>query len=466
MSEAALQRAGNAAKEHRVQIPAWARPLEQPGFYKSIRGGRGSTKTWTVARLFILRAIAEPRIRIFCCREIQASINDSNFQVVKDQINLMGLGEFFDVQAQQIICNNGSEFQFWGLEKRRESIRGWENVSYCWIEQAERMTDETWKVIVPTMSRNEGAEIWLTWNPVFRTDAVWQRFVEKPRQRDISLSVNYTDLPAGFFAPSFYQECDELREEDPDLYAHIYLGVPDDGSADTKILTYSMLKSCVDAYHMAPPREEVGVVDVGFDISDGGVDSNAVVARRGPCVEAVEHWKSKTPGYLAPTAARAHDVAMSLDAWRMYFDVTGVGSPMRGELARLDPQYRVIPVLFGGKPGGPEAMYDRGVTNEAMFSKRNIQMGWALRSRARNTLRRIRGNTEVPLEDCLFINPEIPKLEHFMGQLAQPVFRRMPSSGKLEMDKRDGNETSPDLYDATAMAFCRDSERGLRAARG
>lgn len=39
-------------------------------------------------------------------------------------------------------------------------------------------------------------------------------------------------------------------------------------------------------------------------------------------------------------------------------------------------------------------------------------------------------------------------------------------TGKVEIEKRDkegGGDKSPDLYDATAMAFCRDSEGGLRA---
>lgn len=413
----------------------------------------------------LYKAVLDP-VRIFCCREIQNSIDDSNFQVIKNQIQLLGLQDAFTVGAQRIVGKNGSEFHFWGLEKRRSSIYGWEGVDYCWIEQAERMTEETWKVIEPTMSRNQGSEIWLTWNPIYRTDYVFQRFRVHNRPKDIVVHVNYTDLPQGFFADSFYEIAEALQDEDANLYAHLYLGVPDDGSADTKVLTYDMLKQCVEAYKMGlyPPKEELGMTDLGFDIADGGVDYNAICVRRGPCIEHIDKWKSQSPGFLTPSAARAHEAATHYGIWRLYFDGTGVGSPMRGELARMEPEYMVRPVLFGGKPGGHERIYEKGMTNEQIFSRRDIQMGFALRGRARNTLRLLNKVDDVEPAECLFINPDLPNLDQYLAQLMQPAFRRSPTTGKLEIDKRDGNEKSPDLYDATAMAFARDSSNGLRAS--
>lgn len=450
-----------------VQIPAWAEPLTQPAFCKSISGGRGSSKTWTVARLLLYRA-ALKKMRIFCCREIQNSIEDSNFQVIKNQIALLGLEDAFEVGGQKIKGKNGSEFHFWGLEKRRSSIYGWEGVDVCWIEQAERMTEETWKVIEPTMSRNQGSEIWLTWNPIYRTDYVWKRFKDNPRDKDIVIDINYADLPQGFFADSFYEIAEELKAEDPNMYAHLYLGVPDDGSADTKILTYEMLKQCVSAYEQGlyPTADYTATTDMGFDIADGGVDYNAVCVRRGPCIEFIDKWKSQSPGFLAPSAARAHDAARQYGVWRVNFDSTGVGSPMRGELSRMDPHYMIRPIIFGGKPGGDERNYDRGMTNAQIFSKKDVQMGFAVRARARNTLRLLNGIEGIEPNECLFINPDLPNIDQYFAQLMQPAFRRTPATGKLEVDKRDGAEKSPDLFDATIMAFARDSDNGLRATRG
>ena len=57
----------------------------------------------------------------------------------------------------------------------------------------------------------------------------------------------------------------------------------------------------------------------------------------------------------------------------------------------------------------------------------------------------------------LFIKP------HLGEQLAQPDRRENEVTGKTKLLKRDEDEVSPDLYDATVLAFARDSQYGLRA---
>ena len=51
--------------------------LYRPHRYKVFYGGRGSGKSWAVARALI--AMADfGRVRILCCREVQNSIRDSS----------------------------------------------------------------------------------------------------------------------------------------------------------------------------------------------------------------------------------------------------------------------------------------------------------------------------------------------------------------------------------------------------
>ena len=68
---------------------------------------------------------------------------------------------------------------------------------------------------------------------------------------------------------------------------------------------------------------------------------------------------------------------------------------------------------------------------------------------------------EVALRECLLINPDIPMLETMLGQLTQPTWRESQSSGRVELIKRDENETSPDMYDSIALTFAQDSVHGL-----
>ena len=91
--------------------------------YKCWYGGRGSAKSWCVARLLLIRAYRE-RIRVLCTREFQNSIADSVHQVLKTQIDSIGLSEFFDVQANKITSKTtGSEFTYRGLHHNVSEIK-------------------------------------------------------------------------------------------------------------------------------------------------------------------------------------------------------------------------------------------------------------------------------------------------------------------------------------------------------
>ena len=131
-----------------------------------------------------------------------------------------------------------------------------------------------------------------------------------------------------------------------------------------------------------------------------------------------------------------------------------------GEFMRLEPNYRVLPVNFGDKVAGPGVMYEPRRTNEQVFSKRNAQMAFNLRLRANRTVKLLEGDTDVDPAMCLFIRSDIPRLEQYLSELTQVKYRSNPTTGKIEIDKRGGDENakSPDSYDATALAFARDCD--------
>ena len=147
---------------------------------------------------------------------------------------------------------------------------------------------------------------------------------------------------------------------------------------------------------------------------------------------------------------------------RLSYDQGGIGSPIRRELFALaDPlPYVLEGISFGGKVEGKDVEFDIYRTNDAAFAKRNIQMAWAVRIRCMNTIKLLKGHRVDP-NACLFIPPDLDGLEDLLAQLAQPKWRDNPQSGKMELDKREGREESPDKFDAVCLAFARDSESGL-----
>ena len=81
---------------------------------------------------------------------------------------------------------------------------------------------------------------------------------------------------------------------------------------------------------------------------------------------------------------RAHEACANWGVYREYYDAS---SPIRTDFLRLDPEYSVLPINFGGEVGGKEKMYEARRPNGEVFASRNIQMADALRLRANRTVR-------------------------------------------------------------------------------
>ena len=450
----------------RAVLPPYAGPLLVPARYKSLRGGRGSSKTHTFAQIAVLRmagllpAYPSGPVRFASARQFQINISESVKQVVEAYIYTYGLDDEFELQEYEINnARTGSHMWFPGFNRHPESLMGTEGMDVLWIEQAETIGGEMEKII-PTV-RKPGSEAWFSWNPDGRLQWTWQRFVAHPRPLDVSMLVNWYDNP-WFYETEMNAERLALLEEAPERYPHVWLGEPDDADAGRQVLPYQVLARCVEAYRQGlyPSVDDAPLTDAGLDLAEGGVDRCALVVRRGPCIELVDVWPGVT-GDLSRAATRAHGHCTDWAVYSLFYDGA---APIRTEFLRLDGNYGVYPVSFGGKVGGPTLLYETTRPNEQVFARRNIQMADALRLRANRTVRLLQG-ADVDPAQCLFINPAIPRLEAFLAELSAPIRRVTPTTGKWELDKRGGDAAakSPDMFDAACLAFARDSERGLRA---
>ena len=157
--------------------------------YKVAYGGRGSAKSWTVARCLILNAI-KSKVRILCTRQLQTSIKDSVHKLLCDSINDLKLNEYFNITRDAITCINGSEFIFKGLQNQTNEIKSMEGINFCWCEEAQSISEDSWQILIPTI-RKEGSEIWITFNPDREEDATYQRFVKNTPPNSIIELVNY-----------------------------------------------------------------------------------------------------------------------------------------------------------------------------------------------------------------------------------------------------------------------------------
>ena len=83
--------------------------------FKVVHGGRGGAKSWAIARALLIRGVNEPGLRVLCTRQVQSSMKESVHQLLKDQIELLGLGAKYRVLDDQIRGPGGTLFTFKGL---------------------------------------------------------------------------------------------------------------------------------------------------------------------------------------------------------------------------------------------------------------------------------------------------------------------------------------------------------------
>ena len=226
--------------------------LFEPSRYKVLYGGRGSGKSWGVARALLTIGIHKP-IRVLCARELQNSITDSVHALLADQIKTMGLEPFYEVQNTVIYGKNGTEFLFAGLKHNITKIKSFEGVDLCWVEEAQTVSKSSWDTLIPTI-RKEGSEIWITFNPELDTDETYKRFVVHPPSNAVVQKVNWSDNP--WFPQVLKDEKDDLKERDMDAYLNVWEGN-----------TRQVLDGSVYANELRKAQEENRIKDVHIDLS-------------------------------------------------------------------------------------------------------------------------------------------------------------------------------------------------------
>lgn len=203
-----------------IDFPVAFQFLFKPSRYKVMYGGRGSAKSWSVAKALLLQGYDRP-LQILCAREIQKSISDSVHKLLSQQISDMGLDSFYEVTKDAIRGANGTTFIFKGLRNNVQEIKSTEGIDICWVEEGQAVSAESWDILIPTIRKN-GSEIWITFNPLDDDDPTYQRFVVSPPANAIVKKINYYDNP--FFPDVLREEMEWLKQKDYQAYLHIWEG--------------------------------------------------------------------------------------------------------------------------------------------------------------------------------------------------------------------------------------------------
>lgn len=203
------------------KVPVAFSTMLEPKRYKGIFGGRGSGKSHFFAEQVVLRCFRE-NTRVVCLREVQSSIKESVKQLIQDKISDMGLGSAFRIMDDEIRGNNGSQIIFKGLQSfNSENIKSLEGFDIAWIEEAQTLSAHSLRMLRPTI-RKPDSELWFSWNPRFKSDAVDTFFRIAPPKEAFCVRVSWKDNP--WFPDVLRADMISDFERTPEMAHHVWDG--------------------------------------------------------------------------------------------------------------------------------------------------------------------------------------------------------------------------------------------------
>jgi phage terminase large subunit len=166
-------------------------PYPVPLRHLLIKGGRGSGKSYSVAKL-CLEVVNNYGVRCLCARETQKSIDESVYQLLLDMI-AEGQYTTFQPTKTSIGNDNGGSFMFAGLRQQDVGkLKSAHKLALCWVEEAHTISQHSLEVLAPTI-RGENSVIIYTYNPELEDDPVHQTYALNPQPDVCVVELNWRD---------------------------------------------------------------------------------------------------------------------------------------------------------------------------------------------------------------------------------------------------------------------------------
>jgi phage terminase large subunit len=130
-----------------------------------------------------------------CIREVQKTLAQSSKRLLESKIVAMGLEPHFRIYSDKIETPGDGVIIFLGMQDHTaDSIKSLEGFRIAWIEEAQTLSGRSLSLLRPTI-RTRGSEIWASWNPCRKSDAI-DDFLRTKRPSDaIVIRTSWRDNP-------------------------------------------------------------------------------------------------------------------------------------------------------------------------------------------------------------------------------------------------------------------------------
>lgn len=199
----------------------------QPARHRVFRGGRGSAKTASLAKMAAIRGYQfsqEGREGIILAsREHLNSLDESSLEEIKAAIRSEPwLVANYEVGEKYVRTRDRRvSFAFAGLRHNLDSIKSKAKILLNWTDEAESVSEPAWRKLIPTI-REDGSENWISYNPESSDSATHRRFIADPPTNCIATTINWRDNP--WFPDVLNQERLDDQRLRPETYDHVWEG--------------------------------------------------------------------------------------------------------------------------------------------------------------------------------------------------------------------------------------------------
>lgn len=269
---------------------------------RGARGGRGSGKTRTFAKMTAVRAhmwaSAGAEGIILCGRQFMNSLADSSLEEIKSAIRSEAwLAPHFDIGEKYVRTAahlpGRIDYSFIGLDRNIDSVKSKARIRLAWVDEAEPVTDEAWTKLIPTL-REEDSELWLTWNPERKASATNKRFGgEQTDPRVKIVELNWRDNP--WFPDILNRARLKDKRERPDQYEHIWEGdfiTVAEGAYYASQLTVARDEGRICRVNADPLMTLWAVWDIGGTGAKADATSIWIVQFIGPEVRILDYYEA------------------------------------------------------------------------------------------------------------------------------------------------------------------------------
>ena len=320
-------------------------------------GGRAAGKSQATAYAILLRG-RQSKIRVLATREFQNSITDSVHKLFKDLIDKHGFGDY-EVLRDSIRNTNGTEIIFKGLRKDSQAIKSLEGVDICWTEEAQTITKDSIDTLIPTI-RKPGSQLIWTFNRLTELDPVYTEICQNPTPDTYVLKVNSDVLEAiGQLPQVLIDEREKMREREPELFPHIWLGEPI-SQVDNAIISRDKALNA-----MSRTIEPDGAIEVGVDVARFGSDRSTFYKRKGLKIVGHQEYEKLS---LTDLAERLESFVDFDKGIRIKVDDGGLGGGLTDIMKQRG--YDIVPCNFGAAPSDKDKY--NNLISEAWFYLQGI----------------------------------------------------------------------------------------------